>query len=127
MPLEAGLTATVTHTVGDDDTAVAVGSGDVPVLATPRVLALAEQATVKAVAGHLADGETTVASGIQLDHLAPTAPGVTVEAEATLAKVEGRRLVFVVRVTDPRGLVAAGKITRALVDAERFIAKASGG
>lgn len=124
MTLEPGLTAKVRDIVDDTDTALALGSGDVPVLGTPRVLALVEQATVKAVAGHLDEGETTVGAGVQLDHMAPTPVGMTVEAEATLAKVEGRRLVFVVRVTDDRGLVAAGKITRAMVDRERFVENA---
>lgn len=124
MPLEAGLTATVRLVVTDADTAYALGSGTVHVLGTPRVVALAEEATVAAVADHLGEGETTVGSSVQLDHLAPTAPGNAVEAEASLAKVEGRRLVFVVRVSDDRGLVAAGKITRAVVNTERFLAKA---
>lgn len=126
MPLQPGLTASVKLTVGEADTAVALGSGDVPVLATPRVVALVEQASVEAVVGHLEDGETTVGTSVQLDHLAPTLPGVVVEAEATLGKVEGRRLVFLVRVTDERGLVAAGKITRVLVHRGRFLERAGG-
>ena len=62
---------------------------------------------------------------VQLDHLAPTAVGGKVEAEATLEKVEGRRLIFTVSVTDDRGLVAAGKVTRVVVDVERFLDKAA--
>lgn len=126
MPVEPGLTATIHHTVDDADTAISLGSGSVPVLGTPKVLALVEAATVAAVAGHLGEGETSVGSSVQLDHLAPTTPGMTVAIEATLLKVEGRRLVFVVRVNDARGLVAAGKITRAVVDHDRFVAKAGG-
>jgi len=124
MPLHAGLAATVSITVGDADTATALGSGEVSVLGTPRVLALAEEASVKAVAHALDKEHTTVGAGVQLDHLAPTPVGMKVEAEATLARVEGRRLIFVVRVTDERGLVAAGKITRAVVHRERFLQKA---
>ena len=63
---------------------------------------------------------------VQLDHLAPTAVGQTVSAEATLEKVEGRRLIFTVSVNDDRGLVAAGKVTRVVVDTERFLDKAAG-
>jgi predicted thioesterase len=108
------------------DTAVAMGSGDVPVLATPRVVALAEQATVDAVADALEPGMTTVGYRVQIDHLAPTAAGEKVKAEATLEAVDGRRLVFRVAVNDDRGLVAAGRITRVLVDRDRFLEKVDG-
>lgn len=126
MPLEPGLSAKVKLDVSEDDTALALRSGDVPVLGTPRVVALAEEATVKAVADAVGDGMTTVGSSVQLDHLAPTNVGDAVEAEAVLAKVEGRRLIFKVTVNDARGLVAAGKITRAMVDRDRFLEKAGG-
>ena len=123
MPLEPGLSAEVELTVGEADTALAIGSGDVPVLATPRVVALCEQTSIEAIAGHLAAGETTVGHRVQLDHLAPTAVGQTVACEATLEKVTGRRLTFMVSVNDARGLVAAGKVTRVVVDTERFLEK----
>jgi fluoroacetyl-CoA thioesterase len=111
-------------TVGDDDTAVAWRSGQVPVLATPRVVALCEEATCLAVADDLDEGRTTVGMRVQLDHLAPTRVGAAVTAEAVLEKVEGRRLVFTVSVNDNQGLVAAGKITRVVVDVERFLKRA---
>lgn len=110
-------------TVGEADTAVALRSGDVPVLATPRVVALAEEASCQAVAGELDEGQTTVGMRVQLDHLAPTGVGGSVTAEASLEKVEGRRLVFTVTVSDGHGLVAAGKITRVVVETERFLKK----
>jgi len=109
--------------VADDDTATALGSGDVAVLATPRVVALVEQAAVEALQGTLPAGTTTVGMRVQLDHLRPTAVGVTVVADAVLERIEGRRLVFTVSVSDPRGLVAAGRVTRVLVDVERFLDK----
>ena len=124
MSLQTGLTATVELIVTDDDTAIALGSGTVPVLATPRVVRLCEQATVEALKGQLAAGETSVGQRVQLDHLMPTQVGMTVSAEATLEKVAGRRLVFTVSVSDPRGLIAAGKVTRVVVDVERFLEKA---
>jgi predicted thioesterase len=126
MPLRPGLTATASMVVTDDDTALALHSGDVPVLATPRVVRLAEEATVLAVAGELADQETTVGYRVQLDHLAPTAVGGRVDAEATLENVESRRLTFRVSVSDGRGLVAAGRITRVVVERDRFLDKAAG-
>lgn len=123
MPVHLGLTAKVDLTVTSDDTAEAVRSGDVPVLATPRIVALVEEAAVAAVVGQLAEGETTVSMRVQLDHLAPSAVGSTVTASAKLEKVEGRRLKFSVSVNDARGLVAAGKVTRVVVERERFMDK----
>ena len=126
MPVKVGLAASVTLLVTDDDTALALGSGDVPVLGTPRVVALAEQASVEAVAAELHPSTTTVGYQVQLTHLAPTPVGGKVTAEATLETVEGRRLTFRVSVNDSRGLVAAGKITRVVVERERFIERAQG-
>jgi predicted thioesterase len=110
--------------VTDDDTALALHSGDVPVLGTPRVIALCEEAAVLAVVEELPAGHTTVGMRVQIDHLAPTSVGSEVAAEATLEKVEGRRLTFTVSVSDHCGLVAAGKVTRVLVETERFLEKA---
>jgi predicted thioesterase len=118
------LSATVVHVVTDGDTAVALGSGDVPVLATPRVIALCEQATCEAYRPTLKEGQTTVGSEVQLKHLAAVRPGREVRAEATVERVEGRRVIFTVSVTDDNGLVAAGKITRVVVDREQFLTKA---
>jgi predicted thioesterase len=118
-----GLTAKITLVVAPDDTAVAARSGDVDVLSTPRIVALCEEAAVAAVAGQLGEGETTVSMRVQLDHLAPSAVGSAVTASAKLEKVEGRRLKFSVSVTDARGLVAAGKVTRVVVERDRFMEK----
>jgi predicted thioesterase len=118
-----GLTAKITLVVSPEDTAETHRSGDVPVLSTPRIVALCEEAAVTAVAGQLADGETTVSMRVQLDHLAPSAVGSTVTASAKLEKVEGRRLKFSVSVSDARGLVAAGKVTRVVVERDRFMDK----
>lgn len=122
-----GLTARVELTVTDADTAQAVGSGDVPVLGTPRVLALAEAATVAATATRVAPGMTTVGVRVELDHKAPTPVGRTVAALARLAKVDGRRLLFEVIVADGSATVAEGRIERMLVDRHRFVEKAFNG
>lgn len=126
MPVKPGLSAEVSLVVSDADTAIAIRSGDVPVLATPRVVALCEEAAVKALVGELGPNETSVGMQVQLDHLAPTAVGHTVTAEATVDKVNGRRVVFTVSVNDERGLVAVGRVTRVVVDVERFLEKARG-
>ncbi|MEX0665831.1 MAG: hotdog domain-containing protein [Acidimicrobiia bacterium] len=124
MAVRAGLSAIAKMVVTESDTATALSTGDVPVLATPRVVTLAEEATVQAVAADLEAGTTTVGYRVQLDHLAPTAVGGQVHAEAILETVEGRRLTFRVSVSDGRGLVAAGRITRVVVERDRFLDKA---
>ncbi|MEU4482996.1 hotdog domain-containing protein [Micromonospora sp. NPDC023966] len=123
-PLLPGLTARVELTVTDTDTAQAVGSGDVPVLGTPRVLALAEAATVAATAVRLPAGSTTVGTRVELEHRAATPVGRTVAARAELVKVDGRRLTFEVIVTDGNEVVATGRVERALVDRQRFVERA---
>jgi hypothetical protein len=80
MPVKPGSSATVELLVSDADTAIAHRSGGVPVLATPRVIALCEQAAFTAVAPELDPGQTTVSMKVQIDHLAPSAIGQTVTA-----------------------------------------------
>ena len=111
MSLRPGLAAAVELVVSESDTAHALRTGDVPVLATPHVVTLAEEASVMAIEGELAEGSTSVGYRVQLDHLAPTTVGGKVPAEATLESIEGRRLTFRVSVNDGHGLVAAGRIT----------------
>jgi predicted thioesterase len=125
--LAPGLEAAFRHTVTGADTATAVGSGEVPVLATPRVLALAERATVAAVAGALEPGATTVGTRVELDHLAPSPVGAEVAVHAVLERVEGRRLQFAVRLLDGDRLVARGLVTRVVVDAAAFVRDAGSG
>jgi fluoroacetyl-CoA thioesterase len=121
VPLEPGLAATAVLDVCDSDTAVAMRSGEVPVLGTPRLIALCEEASLRAIAGQVPAGHTTVGMRVQLDHLAPTAVGNQVTAEARLDKIQGRRLTFSVSASDDRGLIAAGKVTRVVVDVEKFM------
>lgn len=123
MSAVVGLRGVAEMVVSTTDTAVAVGSGDVEVLATPRLVALCERATFAAIDGHLDPATTTVGMRVQLDHLQPTPVGSRVEVEALLERVEGRRLTFVVSASDPKGLVAAGRVTRVVVDRASFLAK----
>jgi predicted thioesterase len=124
MALLPGLSASAKMVVTDADTAAALHTGDVPVLATPRLVALAEEATVLALESELEAGTTSVGFRVQLDHIAPTAVGGHVQADALLETIEGRRCTFRVSVNDPQGLVATGRVTRVIVDRERFIDKA---
>lgn len=119
-----GLTATVELTVAEADTAAALRSGDVAMLGTPRIVALVEEATVLALREQIPSTATTVGMRVQLDHLIPVPPGESVQAEATLERVEGRRLTFTVSVSSDRGLVAAGRVTRVIVDRARFLERA---
>jgi predicted thioesterase len=123
MELSPGLTATVELIVSDVDTAVALRSGDVAVLATPRVLALVEEATVAAVAPVLEPGLTTVGTRVELDHLAATVVGARVVARATLTAVDGRRLGFEVLLTEDDQVAARGRVERAVVVRERFLSR----
>lgn len=121
---DIGLTGKASLRVTQADTAATLRSGDVPVLATPRLVGLCEEACVNAIHGELQPGLTTVGMRVQFDHLAPTGVGGSVLAEATLEKIEGRRLTFTVAATDRGGLVGAGKLTRVVVELEPFLKKA---
>ena len=119
--MQPGLTGTVSLRVTAADTATALGSGDVDVLGTPRVVALAEAATVAAVRDHLETGQTSVGTRVELDHLRPSAIGAEVRADAHLDAVDGRRLTFAVQVVEGDTVVARGSVTRTLVDRDRFV------
>jgi len=113
----------VQHAVTVEDTAVSLGSGDVPVLGTPKVVALVEAATVEAVREALRDGETTVGIRVELEHLRASAVGTTVESHAILDVVEGGRLEFAVTLAEAGREVARGRVVRAVVDRRQFLSR----
>jgi fluoroacetyl-CoA thioesterase len=121
MGLEPGLEGSAEASVDESMTAASLGSGDVPVLGTPAVLALVERAAVRALQGHVGEGLTSVGSRVELRHLAPTVVGAPVWATARLAAIEGRTLRFDVEVADPAGTVARGRHERVLVDRGSFL------
>lgn len=128
MDLPLGLLGRAVLSVTAADTAEAVGSGDVPVLATPRVVALAEAATVDAVRGRLPAGLTTVGVRVELSHQMPTPIGATATAAAELIAVHDRSLRFAVTVHDNTApdhsrLVAEGVVERTAVNRVRFLAR----
>ncbi|GAA3512342.1 hypothetical protein GCM10022234_03650 [Aeromicrobium panaciterrae] len=117
-------TASVTHTVNESDTAVAVGSGDLPVLGTPVVLAWCEEATCAAL--ELGPGQTSVGTRVDLEHLAASPIGTEVTATATVIHTDGRLVRFQVAALDAAGtLLASGEIRRVIVDRERFMSRIS--
>lgn len=116
-----GRTATRELVVSDADTARAVGSGSLPVLGTPVLLAWCEAATCAAL--DLPDGQTSVGTRVSLEHLAPSPVGAAVAVTATVAYVDGRLVRFTVEARMGEVLVGSGEITRVVVDAERFMAR----
>lgn len=123
MPPAPGLHGEARRIVGDDATAIALGSGDVPVLGTPAVLALIEEAACAAVNGALEDGRTSVGTWVELEHLAPSKVGAEVVATADLTRVDGRSLEFSCEAHDGETLVARARHRRAVVDRERFLGR----
>ena len=133
MALAPGLLSFVQIVVADTDTAMAMGSGDVPVLGTPRLLALAEAAAVAAIGPSLEPGLTSVGTAAALEHKWPSPVGAEVVVEAELTEVDGRQLVFrfIARQKPPPGpaddeatVVGAGTLERVLVDKEQFVNRA---
>ncbi len=117
--------ATLTFHVTEDDTAAAVGSGSLPVLGTPRLLAWLEAATCACLDPVLPEGSTSVGTRVQVEHLAASAVGASVEVSASSAYVDGRLHRFTVSARDTSSgkVLAAGEITRVVVDAERFMSR----
>ncbi|MEV1167744.1 thioesterase family protein [Nonomuraea sp. NPDC049784] len=125
MTLAPGLRSQLLIMVEMEDTAKKIGSGDVPVLATPRLLALAEAATVQAVEKHLAPDETSVGTRVELEHLAASPLGTHVQIGVELTEVDGRRLVFAFEAHDRHAVVGRGTIERVVVDRAKFMARAA--
>ncbi len=124
------MEATLTFTVTDADTAEAVGSGSLPVLGTPRLLAWCEAATCAAIDPTLEAGSTSVGTRITLEHLAASAVGQQVEVTASAAYVDGRLHRFTVgarnigEFNQPAGkVIGSGEITRVVVDTEKFLSR----
>jgi predicted thioesterase len=123
MEIEVGTSATVRLVVGDADTAIALGSGDVPVLGTPRIVALMEQAAVAVLAGTLDEGTTSVGTRIAVDHLAASPVGTVVTATAEVVDLDGRAVSFRLAVHEEHREVATGEHVRFVVARDRFLGR----
>ena len=121
--LEKGLSAQSVATVCDANPAAAMGSGDLPVFATPAMVALMEHAAMKAVAAELEEGATTVGAEMNVTHIKPSGLGAEITATAVLTAVEGRKLTFNVGARDAEGMIGEGVHVRFVVDRTRFMAK----
>ncbi|MBT8240994.1 MAG: thioesterase [Acidimicrobiia bacterium] len=127
MTPDVGASADLTHLVTADDTAIALGSGDVEVLATPRLIAWCEAATVAAVAGALDPGDTSVGTRVEVDHLRATPIGREVRVRAVVAAVADRQLTFEVEASDAVGEIARGRVIRFVVNRRRFAERSTEG
>lgn len=121
--MKEGLSHTSTLTVNEQNTAIAMGSGDMPVLATPAMMALMENAAMIAVKKALDDGQTTVGGHIDSSHLMPSAIGAEVSATAILTKVDGRKLYFHITAKMGEDVIGEGNHLRFIVNKERFLDK----
>ena len=126
-----GLEAALSFVVSEDDTALALGSGDVPVLGTPRLVAWLEAATVECLAAVVAPGSTSVGSRVEVEHLAASPVGASLVARASVSYVDGRLVRLEVAAEHIVGdagpvVVATGRITRVVVDREKFLARLGG-
>ncbi len=121
--METGLKFSSSVVVNKDNLAITLGSGDLEVFATPALVALMENAAMKAVADSLPEGSTTVGAMMQTSHVKPSAIGETVTATAVLKEIDGRKLTFEVLASDTKGIVGEGTHIRYIVDREKFMSK----
>ena len=121
--MENKIEYTSQKTVRECDTAQSVGSGTLPVFATPMMVALMENAAMKASEQLLQEGESTVGCELNIKHIRPTAVGEGVSATATLTAQEGRKLTFSVVATDKIGTIGEGAHVRYIINIEKFMSK----
>ena len=121
--IEIGLKHTTELTVTDAVTAIVIGSGDMPVLATPMMMAMMENAAMLAVKDKLPEGCTTVGGHIESSHLKPSKVGDKVSATAEVTKVDGKKIEFKVAAYSGDTLLGEGTHLRFIVDRERFLSK----
>lgn len=125
-PLVPGIAGRVSLEATPQHSAETWGSGAVAVFGTPSLVGLMESAAMAALRGRLADGDTTVGTRIDVEHVAATPLGDTVSAEARLVKVDGRRLTFEIEAHDSTQLVGRARHDRVVVARDRFLAKLAG-
>ena len=123
--MEAGIKNEKSIVVTDEVTASKVGSGLLPVYATPSMIALMEGTCAESVQPYLAEGEGTVGVAVDIKHIAATPVGMTVRCESLLKEVNGKKLVFEVNVYDEKGLVGTGIHKRSIINNEAFMARLS--
>lgn len=123
MELETGIKGKESWVVTSERTADKVGSGGLPVFATPMMIGLIEKTCFDSVQPYLEEGKGTVGTKVNVSHLAATPVGMKVTAESELIEIDGRRLVIKVSAHDERGLIGEGTHERFIIDTARFLAK----
>ena len=123
MAIEPGLTAEISRVVTDSDTAAAYGSGLVPVLSTPHLIALMESAAQSVIEPYLSASQTAVGTHVDMRHLAATPVGMQVRVKAELVEVDGRRLRFRIEAWDGVERVGEADHERFIIDRARFLAR----
>ena len=121
--MEIGIKHTVTETVTMDKTAATVGSGLLPVYATPAMIALMEKCASECVAPYIEEGKSSVGTMLNVKHLAASPVGIEITCTATLTEVDGRRLVFSLEACDEKGPIGEGTHERFVIDVDRFMSK----
>jgi predicted thioesterase len=124
--IQTGLKAEVSDTVTDGNIASALGSGGLPVFATPSMITIMEKAAANAVAPHLPPGCSTVGTEVNIKHLSATPRGMKVHAKAELLGIDGRALSFKVEAFDEAGKIGEGSHGRFVIENEKFMSKAEG-
>lgn len=121
--LRIGLSDESTTVVERSNTALAMGSGDLPVFATPAMVALMENAAMQTVASSLSEELTTVGAEMNVTHVKPSGVGAEIVATAKLTAIDGRKLTFRVEARDAVGIIGEGTHIRYAVDRNRFLSK----
>ncbi len=121
--MEIGISGNAQLTVTDEYTAKSVGSGLLPVFSTPSMIALLEKAACECVSPYLEEGTSSVGTLLNIKHLSATPVGMNVTATATLTQIDGRRLVFDIKVHDETSLIGEGTHERFIINSEKFLAK----
>ena len=125
MSIEVGIKGRAEDVVREENTAQAVGSGTLPVFATPAMTALMEKAAWTSLVPYLAEGESTVGTKLEITHDSASPLGIKVWAESEVTQVEGKRILLKVTAYDEAGVIGQGIHERFVVTNERFLAKAS--
>ena len=123
--LEVGMKGTRDTLVTTDNTARAFCSGALEVFATPAMIALMEETCWKMIQPELEDGQGSVGTGLNVEHVAPSPVGMKISCEATLTAMEGRKLTFEVVASDETGVIGRGTHDRFIIDCEKFQSKAN--
>lgn len=123
--MKTGITGKKTIRVTEELTAEAMGSGMLPVYATPAMIALMEHTAANSIAGELEEGQGTVGTRIEVKHMSATPAGMEVTCETKLVEIDRKRLVFEVRAYDAAGVIGEGTHERFIIENETFMARAN--